>query len=392
MNSSFTTNYREMAPWLETILNDCQDSVFITDRHFDLLHWNVAAEEMWFKQPKRPAKKNIVEFLNLLFPGHPEVHAQIQRAIALDEQVEDIFVASADDRTFRISCYTHKFPGTQHLLDVVIILRDLQAAIHRKKNLKPGVLYNTLLNSLEEGVLLLQGDQGTIISANNKACDITGFSHDQIIGRNLMEIGGRAFKEDGATMPVQDYPAMITLRTGEVIQNRVMGFINAKGKLTWLSVNTCLLEEYNGKVPGLVGVTFNDVTACKEAELRLSESEYVFKSFMNNTHSPAWIIDEDGYIIYMNDVFKHVWKLNDSHLYSNVRDLMPKEMVEEYVANNRKVLETGQPLVTIENSLRRDGTAGEYLVFKFQLQTSTPKRLIGGHRRKKGPGRDPEKQ
>ncbi len=25
---------------------------------------------------------------------------------------------------------------------------------------------------------------------------------------------------------------------------------------------------------------------------------------MNNTHSPAWIIDEDGYIIYMNDIFK----------------------------------------------------------------------------------------
>jgi PAS domain S-box-containing protein len=378
MNSSFTTNYREMAPWLESILNDCQDAVFITDRHFNLLHWNVSAEEMWFRQSRRPAKKNIVEFLNMLFPGHVEVQTQLQRAIALDEQVEDIFVAAPDDRTYRLSCYTHKFPGTQYLLDVVIILRDLQATIHRKKNIKPGVLYNTLLNSLDEGVLLLQGEQGTIISANNKACDITGFTHEQIIGRNLTEIGGKTFKEDGAPMQIQEYPAMVTLQTGEIVQNKVLGFINAKGKLTWLSVNTCLLEEYNSKVPALVGVTFNDVTACKEAESRLSESEYIFQSFMNNTHSPAWIIDEDGYIIYMNDIFKAVWKLNDAHLYSNVRDLMPKEMVEEYVANNRKVLDTGQPLITIENSRRRDGTPGVYLVFKFLLQTSTPKRLIGG--------------
>ncbi|WP_165760398.1 sensor histidine kinase [Niastella populi] len=378
MNSSFTTNYREMAPWLEAILNDCQDAVFITDRHFNLVHWNVSAEELWFRQPKRPAKKNIIDFIYQLFPGHVEVHSQLQRAISLDEQVEDIFVSTPDDRTFRISCYTHKFPGTQYLLDVVIILRDLQAAIHRKKDIKPGILYKTLLNSLEEGVMLMQGDQGTIISANNKACDIIGITHERIIGKNLTELGVKAFREDGSPMSVNEYPAMITLKTGVVFRQSIVGLINAKGKLIWLSVNTCLLEEFNGAVPGLIAVTFNDITACREAESRLSESEYIFQSFMNNTHSPAWIIDEDGFIIYMNDIFKSVWNLNDSHLYSNMRDLMPQHMVEQYMNNNRRVLDSGQPLITIENSLRRDGTPGVYLVFKFLLQTSTPKKLIGG--------------
>ncbi len=378
MNSSFTTNYREMAPWLEAILNDCQDAVFITDRHFNLIHWNVSAEELWFRQPKRPAKKNIIDFIYQLFPGHVEVHSQLQRAISLDEQVEDIFVSTPDDRTFRVSCYTHKFPGTQYLLDVVIILRDLQAAIHSKKDIKPGGLYKTLLNSLEEGVMLMQGDQGTIISANHKACDIIGIAHERIIGKNLTELSVKAFREDGSPMSVNEYPAMITLQTGVVFHQSIVGLINAKGKLTWLSVNTCLLEEFNGSVPGLIAVTFNDITACREAESRLSESEYIFKSFMNNTHSPAWIIDEDGFIIYMNDIFKSVWNLNDSHLYSNMRDLMPQHMVEQYMINNHRVLDSGQPLITIENSLRRDGTPGVYLVFKFLLQTSTPKRLIGG--------------
>ena len=378
MSATFTTNYREMAPWLEAILNDCPDAVFITDKHLNLVHWNVAAEELWFRQSRRSSKKNIIDFLNGLFPGHAEVQSQLQRAIALDEQVEDIFVASPDDKTYRLSCYTHKFPGTEYLLDVVIILRDLQATIHRKKELKPNVLYKTLLNSLEEGVMLLQGDQGTIISANTKACEVIGFGHEQLIGKNLSELGGRAFKEDGSPMPVQEYPAMVTLNSGEIFQHEVVGFINATGKLTWLSVNTCLLEEFNTSVPGLVAVTFNDITACREAESRLTESEHIFQSFMNNTHSPAWIIDEDGYIIYMNDIFKRVWKLNDGHLYTNMHDLMPANMVEEYVANNRKVLETGQPLITIENSLRRDGSPGVYLVFKFLLQTATNKRLIGG--------------
>jgi len=378
MNPSFTTNYREMSPWLEAILNDCQDAVFITDRHFNLIHWNVSAEELWFRQSNRPARKNMIDFLDMLFPGHSEVHSQLQRAIALDEPVEDIFVSTPDDKTFRVSCYTHKFPGTAYLLDVVIILRDLQATIHRKKDIKPNVLYKTLLNSLEEGVMLLQGDKGTIISANNKACEIIGSTHEQIIGKNLLDIGGTAFKEDGTTMTVQEYPAMLTLHTGAVIKQSVLGFINARGKLTWLSVSTCILEDFNNAVPGLIACTFNDITACREAESRLSESEYMFKSFMNNTHSPAWIIDEDGYIVYMNDLFKNVWKLNDGHLYTNVRDLMPPNMVEQYMVNNQRVIESGQPLITIENSLRSDGTPGVYLVHKFLLQTSTPKRLIGG--------------
>ena len=378
MTPTFTTNYREMAPWLEVILNDCQDAVFITDRNFNLVHWNVTAEELWFKQSGRPAKKNIVDFLNDMFPGHHEVHSQMQRGIALDEQVEDIFVATPDNGTYRVSCYTHKFPGTHYLLDVVIILRDLQATLHHKKEINPEMLYKSLFNSLEEGVMLLQGHQGTIVSANNKACDIIGYSHDQIIGKNLTDIGGKAFKEDGSSMTVQEYPGMITLNTGEIITRSTLGFLNASGKLTWLSVNTCLLEGFHDSVPGLVAVTFNDVTACKEAESRLSESEYVFESFMNNTHSPAWIVDEDGYIIYLNDVYKRIWNLNDSHLYTNVRDLMPKEIVEQYMANNQRVLETGQPLVTIENSMRPDGTPSMYLVCKFLLQTSTPKRLIGG--------------
>ncbi|OQP51370.1 hypothetical protein A4H97_27745 [Niastella yeongjuensis] len=378
MNPTFTTNYREMAPWLESILNDCQDAVFITDRHFYLQHWNVTAEELWFKQPDRPAKKNIVDFLNRMFPGHHEVHSQLQRAIALDEQVEDIFVAGPDRKTYRISCYTHKFPGTHYLLDVVIILRDLQATIHRKKEIRPGVLYNTLFNSLEEGVMLLQGDQGTIISANNKACEILGCIHDQLIGKNLTDIGGKAYRDDGTPMPIQEYPGMVTLRTGEVIQQQILGFNNALGQLIWLSVSTCLLEEVNAPVPRLVGVTFNDITACREAESRLSESEYIFQSFMNNTHSPAWIVDEDGYIIYMNDIYKRVFKLNDCHLYTNVRDLMPKELVDQYTANNQRVLETGQPLITIESSFQEDGSPAMHLVIKFLLQTSTPKRLIGG--------------
>jgi PAS domain S-box-containing protein len=379
MNPSFATNFREMAPWLENILSECQDAVIIADKHFNRLHWNLAAEELWFQQSKRPANKNVISFLQLLFPGHPEIQMQVQRMVGMDEPEEDLFLTTPNGKTFRLSCYPHKFPGTQFLLDVVIIIRDLQASIRHKNELQPEkALYRTLLNTLAEGVLILQGEQGTIISVNKKACEITGLSREQLIGKNLAALMGKIIKEDGSEMEVYEFPPLITLRTGKEIQQAIAGYKNPLGRITWLSVNTGLMDDYNPSMPGLAAVSFIDITPRKEAERRLYETETIFRSFMNNTHSPAWIVDEDGCIHYMNDIFKDVWKLNDSHLHGNIHDLLPKEMVEEYITNNRKVLETGHPLITIENSLRTDGTPGVYLVYKFLLQTSQTTRLIGG--------------
>jgi PAS domain S-box-containing protein len=120
------------------------------------------------------------------------------------------------------------------------------------------------------------------------------------------------------------------------------------------------------------------VQELKASARKLAEHEHMFRSFMNNSHSPAWIVDEDGFIVYMNDLFKAIWKLNDSHLHTNLYDHIPGELANEYMANNRKVVASGVPLITIENSLRSDGTRGVYLVHKFLLQTSHEKRLIGG--------------
>jgi PAS domain S-box-containing protein len=381
MNPSFTTNFREMTPWLQTILHDYQDAVIITNRHFDMLHWNAAAEELWNSQINRPAYNNFISFLEQLSPAYADVHAQLQKVVALNEPEENIFFTTLLGKTLHLSCYTHKFPGAQYLPNVIIIIRDVQSSLHYKNEPLPNVrgeelLYKNLLNTLEEGVLLVEGEEGTIISANKKACEIIGAPRDRLIGKYFTKLPGTIVREDGTPMNEYEIPALVTLRTGESVKQTVAGYKSSTtGRTIWLSVNTSLLEEQR---PGLAAVSFFDITARKEAESKLSEAEAIFRSFMNNTNNPAWISDEDGNIIYMNEVFKDVWKLTDADLNRNMYDMLPNEMVEEYVTNNRKVLDSGAPLVTIEQSLRRDGSPGIYVVYKFLLQSSDGKRLIGG--------------
>jgi PAS domain S-box-containing protein len=377
MNPSFTTNFREMTPWLQTILNDYQDAVIITNGHFDMLHWNGAAEELLLSQNNRPAYNNFIAFLEQLSPAYADVHEQLQRVVALHSAEEKIFFTTFQGKTFHLSCYTHKFPGTQYLPNVVIILRDVQASLHFKKgHPREELLYKNLLNTLEEGVFLVEGEEGTIISANKKACEIIGVRRDQLVGKNLTKLPGTIVREDGMPMNADEIPALVTLRTGESVKQTIAGYKSATtGRTIWLSVNTSILEEQR---PGLAAVSFFDITAKKDAESKLSETEAIFRSFMNNTNNPAWIADEDGNIIYMNDVFKDVWNLTDADLNRNMLETLPTHMVEEYLANNRKVLDTGAPLVTIEQSLRRDGTPGIYVVYKFLLQSADSKRLVGG--------------
>lgn len=230
-----------MTPWLQAILNGYQDAVFITDRQFGIIHRNQAAEHLCQELDCATDGNNIIHLLKQLFPGTTGLSMQLQHMVQDEVAESDVLLTAKTGKSFRLSCYTNKLPGTQYILDVVIVVRSLETSV-----------------------------------------------------------------------------------------------------------------------------------------TRLAENEIIFRSFMNNSHSPAWIVDEDGIIVYMNDLFMEVWKLNDSHLQTSLYHHIPKDLADEYIANSKKVMESGFPLITIENSFRTDGTPGVYLVHKFLLQTAHTKRLIGG--------------
>jgi diguanylate cyclase (GGDEF)-like protein/PAS domain S-box-containing protein len=129
--------------------------------------------------------------------------------------------------------------------------------------------YAAVLASLSEGILVQDAD-GDIRSCNASAERILGLSADQLMGQQSIDPRWRAVHEDGSPFPGEEYPAMMTLRTGEAQEGVIMGVHKPDGALTWISVNAHPLHYRDDDTPRGVACSFVDITQHKQYEEQLT--------------------------------------------------------------------------------------------------------------------------
>ena len=93
-----------------------------------------------------------------------------------------------------------------------------------------------VLSSLPVGVVVHSGD-GRIMRCNNAAERILGLSESQMKGLTSTDSTWRVVHEDETTFPGEMHPAVVALRTGEPVDDVVMGVTKPDGSRTWIQVN-----------------------------------------------------------------------------------------------------------------------------------------------------------
>ena len=119
--------------------------------------------------------------------------------------------------------------------------------------------YRSVLAAMTEGIVVYSKD-GSIQTSNNSAELILGLTRDTLHGRSSMDSRWRAIHEDGSDFPGEEHPAMVTLRTGRSQKGVVMGLRRPNGSLTWISINTQPLFQFDETYPSAVVATFTDIT------------------------------------------------------------------------------------------------------------------------------------
>jgi PAS domain S-box-containing protein len=100
----------------------------------------------------------------------------------------------------------------------------------------------------------------------------------------------------------------------------------------------------------------------------LRASEERFRVFMDNSPAAAWITDGEGRVRYVSAAYRRLFKISTQDVVgASPTELFPEQFAAEYIRNIRRVIESGQPLETIETAPRPDGSIGEFLVYKFPL-------------------------
>lgn len=123
--------------------------------------------------------------------------------------------------------------------------------------------YRTLFETMTQGVVY-QDPDGIIITMNPAAEKILGMSVGQILGRRPQDLNWVTITEDGLDFPEEVYPSAVALRTGEVVNNVVMGLYSKQAdKHTWLNITAVPQFRPGDDRPFQVVVTFEDISYFK---------------------------------------------------------------------------------------------------------------------------------
>lgn len=170
--------------------------------------------------------------------------------------------------------------------------------------------YRLLFETMKHGVVVHDAS-GRIIDANPAAERMLGLSLEQMQGKTSIDSSWKTIQEDGTDFPGENHPAMIVLKTGEVVTNKVMGVLNPKeNAYKWLSINA--IPQFKEGTQELISihVTFSDLTSRKEIERKLLESKNRYQEFVEGTSDLITRVTHEGIFEFVNHMSNQIFGLS----------------------------------------------------------------------------------
>jgi PAS domain S-box-containing protein len=123
----------------------------------------------------------------------------------------------------------------------------------------------------------------------------------------------------------------------------------------------------------------DDVAARDRAEVALRESEERFRRFMDQGPAIAWMKDEAGRHVYMNQVLARRFQITADRWYGRTDfEAFPPEIARQFYEHDRMILADGQAREFEEVAPDPDGTLRDWWVYKFPFDDRAGRRYVGG--------------
>ncbi|MGI8655030.1 MAG: PAS domain S-box protein [Pyrinomonadaceae bacterium] len=123
----------------------------------------------------------------------------------------------------------------------------------------------------------------------------------------------------------------------------------------------------------------NDFRKLKLAEDALRESQARFTAFMDNNPAVAFMKDENGRFVYINQSFARLFNTSAQQVIGKTdTELWPEDVARQVMENDRLVLTTNRPSELMERVPTPDGSAQYWLSCKFPVREASGRTFLGG--------------
>ncbi len=159
--------------------------------------------------------------------------------------------------------------------------------------------YRRLLDTVQEGIWVTDTDAITTF-VNPRMAEILGFTPEEMIGKPLcsfMDVQGKLLAEFNTKR-----------RKHGIKEQHEFEFITKQGERIYTRLETGPVCDETGQYVGSIAAVA-DITASKQAELRLRASEQAFRAVVENAPDVIVRYDREGRRIYVNPEFERVNQL-----------------------------------------------------------------------------------
>jgi PAS domain S-box-containing protein len=237
--------------------------------------------------------------------------------------------------------------------------------------------FRSFFEQSAEGIMLID-ENGYIIEWNNAMEKITGWKKEQIVGKFFIDVqllmltDPRRDKFDADLIKQQIAGVFKTGSSSFFEKPSDVSVKTAQGEIRQVMQVLFPIKTHTGY---RIGVMISDITERKKAEEALLRERSLLRTIIDNIPAGVYIKDAEMRKVIVNKADLEVIGLPEEEVIGKTdMELFPLESAEKFMADDRKVIEKGEPVINKEElAINIHGRPYWLLTSKIPLHDSTGK-------------------